>query len=564
MNILFDHLSASAHRNVRPVVNELGEVSELGGILEGYDFRDFNKGLFTSLSEEIRRFFTVPRNEVLAVEFLGEQNELDFNAIYPYGALTKKYLDGLDSKTLLKIDFILDRDGGADKNYRGIPIVAPSSLTEEMLCDCSLVVMHPFREPILMQNAVDFGFSNVLGLFSSIEMHDWWHKRRAKWLENLSIPAKVRNIVVTTNPNFSIMSESDFLDVFDLDETMILYMGNPSHYGSINKAYRAACMFQSFDLLLFTLSKCTPESIHVSTVHADNYIYMVLKSHFPDIKMSHEIYDWSLIYSNAFVEPMHSVSSALMFASRVGEICSLQSKDILISKRGGSRWDTLLNYFDANKEKYFTFFHNFYKTELKQKNDCDGGLVYAGPMPALKREEDWPIYKFSSFMREIFSDSRTNLTIYNSLHPGDGSADDVFSNELSDFSPKYHRRLDYKKLVEEMASYDYGWMCLNDLDYLRECPDVAYVYSARLIGYISSGIPVIVDDTWLASVELIQQYNAGVVLNITNRSVDSIVSEIVEKWDPTLHKKGVFEIQQHMEKSNERAILVLKSLVKES
>ncbi len=559
----------SGHRDVRPLVDELGHLTAPYATLPEACLAE-PAPYFDYVGEQLRQFWAAPRHLEIALAYLAEYLPFQRFAIYPGGALAQAFLQQADSRVKERMVCVLDRAAKADSQWQGLTSIRPEQLLDEQWLQRveGVLVLHPTREPLLRQNLADLGIADtqVRGVFTEPEFLAWWQIHKEKWLQPQWLgcleqgalpPAQVKHVIVTTNPGISIIQQAELTQLFPVAETQVLYLGNPNFFAGMKTPYPCLNLFCSQDALRYCIEFFQPESIHVASVHADNYLAMLVKQAFAHLPISHEIYDWSLFYSNHFVEPLHSATSALVDAGRIGELYSLRHLPLLLSKRDGKAWRAILQEGQA-QASYQVYFHNFTLHPVSQPVRKGGKprLVYAGPVAPLKRPEEWPIYEFGPLLAMLAEDARVHFEVYNSLHPNERE-DELFSEEMRIFAPGYHRCQPLAELLPQLASFDYGWMCLNTLDYLRRCPDVNLVHSARLIGYITAGIPVIVDRTWRAAVELVERFNAGMVIDLDACSPQQLVEHVLQGWQPDVHRQGALALREHMRQTNANTLAQL-------
>ena len=558
-----------AHLSVFPIVDDNGVIFDPRSILpkEFYEDRDY---YYDYIYKELMDYWAAPRLSDIALPYLKRLKTKKNIAIYPLGDLSKRLIDSFSKEELSVVKFILDKDSDKIQSWKGIDVLSPDVLsTNANLLDEieEILVLHPTREALLKQNLSDLGVKNkkIYSVFSDLDFIDWWRDNKEdfyflfdRFYEECScFSTNVEHLIVTSNPGLSIIQEKELMKVFPVENTCVMYIGNPNFFLTMKSSYRRFNLYCSLDLLSEYIDYLKPRTIHVVSQHADNYLGLLMKKRFKDILMTHEIYDWSLIFSNHYVEPIHSVSSALMDASRVGEVYSLEEFPILISKREGNRWRDLMSSFYF-KAKYLSFFHNYtsFSDESGYAVKVVPKIVYAGPLPPENFPEGWPVYEISNLLRVLSLDDRVDVDIYNSLHPDSGE-DSLFDKEILFYGDRYHRCLPLKELLPILSSYDYGWICSNKKEYWNRNPDTAFTFSARMISYINSGIPVIIDTTWDVSVNLVRKFDAGIVVDLDTLSESEVVSFIIREFDPLKHRNGVEKMKKYMGETNS---LVLDSL----
>ena len=77
------------------------------------------------------------------------------------------------------------------------------------------------------------------------------------------------------------------------------------------------------------------------------------------------------------------------------------------------------------------------------------------------------------------------------------------------------------------------------------------------MGYLMAGLPVIVDTYFEYQAELIQEFNAGIIIEPENMNN---LAEIIKNTDPTPLRQGVRDLRLYMMNENAKTFAQLQAL----
>lgn len=523
-----------------PVVNDQGEIVDINCGLSDFFWSNEHQ-CYQFVGDELRAILRFPREKNFLLDLFCLMDLPDSFFVYPLGDLAKEFIGLASGKK--KILGVLDR-GLAGSKYGELNVYHPDCRSLE---DRDVVLLHHTREGFLKDTLVSQGVpeKNIHGSYGTLKSNAV-ESVFDKWCEVFFSGFEfgwVKNVIVSSHANIGFLGDK-YRDCFDVKDTLVFYVGNPDFLRSdVVNGYRVINAYSSYFLICDAIKRIKPAGIYVATLHADNYWAMLLDQDFPGLVFSHEIYDWSLTYPVAKVKSLHSSSSMMVFYSRVGEVYSSRYVKKVVSKRGGREWQRL--YQQIQGGNYWFYFSSLPVEDVSERqvkcSRVERTVVYAGPVPPEIFSSDWDIYEYGDLFKDLGVRSDIVFYVYNSFH-FDERQDAMFSELQQLLGCRYSKRIELSALISCLKEYDYGWMAINKKDYLQRCPDAALVYSARLVAYLAAGIPVIVDSTWKAIVELVVEFNAGIVVDID----EDFVGEILEKWAPQEHSKGAVKLKQYM------------------
>ena len=517
------------------------------------------EGYFTTATESLMATWAVPRLETIGRQLLSQQKRPGRILLYPAGMFAKSAIPLLEVDSDIAIVGVIDRRGAKLGAFCGHPVV---TIEDVASIDFDYVqILHPVYEAYFREFLAAAGVSpdRVRGLFTLPESIATW--RRDLKSSFLSKPVKTvrktRNVVILRHMQ-TIITETEIARMFDPAETLVLWIGAPFSKRP-TRHFRAQDTFLSVDVLFDLLAQIRPEKIYLATLVAENFFGFLVRKAAPEALLIHEIYDWSILCPDHGVAPQHMATLEQVEQSRAGEYWSVSKADAVITKRRGPCWAKVETAF---RVPYVRFNQG---AQLPRnpvaRSDGPHGLsvVYAGPVPYYDTAEDWPFLRFAPTLEALADRKDLWFELYNSFHRQ--RADDPrFAPMLQKFKGKlrrYHRRTPLSKMINALPKFDYGWLCVHNWNDLAEFPDTHTVVSARVSTYIAAGLPIIIDDSWEATTDLVEKYSAGfVVSNPKPSDIETILSRV----DPERHRAGALKLRQLFLEENEVAIQTLMKL----
>lgn len=540
------------------------------------DFLDNSEVAKRQLFDDFLSSHGFPRHTDLLVKWYAERIPDGARIlIYPNGMVAQKLKESL-ADVRKDIEIV----GYIDKNKSSIDLSMDRCWSPDeankVVCDYlidGVVIAHAVREPYFAEYLLLLGVEEkyIWRCFTHESFGTWYSAQDIKnesnrFSEVIPNPQSIDTIFL--NPLFlgsNLINEEEISYVFPYERAALLrfHCQNPDLKDT---EYATVPLYFDFRELLLWLEYVKPKQIYASSLVAENYLGALCKMACPEALYIHEFYDLSTCFPDSVMASNHAASTSMLAASRFGEYLAFKEADLIVSKRGGPHWRKLGADFSVPQT---TFFQGLRKYPLDPDPLDRPGyekikIVYAGPVPSLSDIDQWPFYNFTNILIALATDQRVHLTVYNSFDNGGDEPGPEFrelSESLSTQTANYHPAVKPIELLQHMQSYDIGWMCLNTEADAAPYPDTRTVFSARMTGYVSAGLPVILDSTWEAPIELIEEYGAGFV--ISEPDPTSIVDTFLEHLsDPQLLKKmkqGARALKTFMNQNNE---LALETLIK--
>lgn len=510
-------------------------------------------------TESLMLSWAIPRIGEMGLRLLSRQRRSGRVLLYPASVFARSALPVLEADGAVTIVGVIDRRGAKLGSFCGHPVV---TIEEIASLDFDYIqILHPIYEAYFREFLIAAGVApdRVRGLLTLPESIATWRDdlKFSFPVTRVKTLRKTRNVVILRHMQ-TIIQEAEIARIFDPAETLVLWIGAPFSKRP-TRHFRVQDTFLSTDLLFDLLAQIQPVKIYLATLVAESFYSFLVHKAVPDALIIHEIYDWSLLCPDYGIAPVHMTTMEQVGQSRAGEYWSVTNADAVVTKRRGPCWAKVEGTFRAS----YVRFNQGAQLPRKAIGRLDGppglSVVYAGPVPSYDKAEDWPFPQFAPLLEALAEREDLWFELYNSNHYG-RVQNYRFEPLLQKFKGKlrrYHRRTPLPKLIDALPKFDYGWLCIHTWDDLAKFWDGHTVVSARFTSYIGAGLPIIIDDTWDATIDLIEKYSAGIV--VSNPQPGDI-GEILSRVDPERHRAGALQLRRLVLEENEAAIQALREL----
>jgi len=521
--------------------------------------REDFEGYFAAATEALMTSGAVPRLDTIGHQLLLQQKRPGRVLLYPAGMFAKSAIPLLEADSGITIVGVIDRRGAALGSFCGHPVITIEGIASVEFD--YVQILHPVYEAYFREFLIAAGVAahRVRGLFTLPESTEAWRKdlKSSFSPKPVKTVCKTRNVVILRHMQ-TIVSEAVIAQIFDPAETLVLWIGAPFSKRP-TRHFRVQDTFLSVDVLFDLLAQIRPEKVYLATLVAENFYGLLVRKAAPEALLIHEIYDWSIMCPDHGIAPVHMATLEQVGHSRAGEYWSVSKADAVITKRRGPCWDKV----EAAFKVPYVRFNQGSQLPRNPVGRSDGppglSVVYAGPVPYYDTAEDWPFLRFTPMLEALADRKDLWFELYNSFHQR-RAEDHRFAPMLRKFSGKlrrYHRRTPLSKMIDVLPRFDYGWLCVHTWNDLAEFPDTHTVVSARVATYVAAGLPIIIDDSWEATTDLIEKYSAGfVVSNPKPSDIETILSRV----DPERHRAGALQLRRLFLEENDAAIRTLKGL----
>lgn len=499
----------------------------------------------------IERFHGMPRDPDLLRRFCMETLPAGRLLIYGAGTHTARVLDILSGRPDIRVVAVLDRLADGVRTFGGLPVVPPESVRG--LQFDHVLAAHTSYEMEMRGTLRGLGvpegrivqiYSNPAYRRIAMDLVDALAGQGGSALDCLVVSCS-RTVIVPDSTLAGLLP----------GRTLMAFLGRHDDFFE-SDAFETVDLRESMTALRHLIAQTRPRIVYVRSIIYKNFIAMAVKAWFPHIVVVHELYDYCTVWPDSDLATLFGLDAATIRLQRAAELYGGQVMDMNLSKRGGVDWARVQHRCPA---PYRLFFPQV--TEPAGHAPAEGkagDLLYAGFLPSaafLRQFRNG--YNFLPLMREVCRTGGMTADIFNSAHV-EVEGDAIFSNYLSDFAEppvRYRRRLTYGAMLERMPGYRFGWLC----DHQHEFQADRHVgICNRWTGYVSGGLPVLLDGGWRFMGDLVRAYGAGVIVDCL--SPDSIVTAI-RSADTTGLRRGVTALRRHLLDHNTGVVSDLADLV---
>lgn len=493
-----------------------------------------------SLVDSIMYWHGSPRNKNLIYEYC---KSLPISRIFICGAgtLTRSLLAELPAGIV--VVGIIDRMAAEIDEFCGCRVVTPS-VAARMDFDYVLLAHNVF-EMEMSQALIAAGIpaSRIVAVHTDPR----YHALAAPIVAEMAATASRRPVdaVVISCASAAIISDRQLLESMTADRTVHLFIGRGDGELNADQPYETFNLMESMTALRAALLRLRPRVIYVKSIIYRNYIGILVKHWLPESIVLQEFYDFNVLWPDEDLERLFGLNSTSIDWLRRAEWIAGETLDFVISKRGGSAWRSV---WGRRPVPYRMIFPQVVASPaesiLNNQTPFIGDLVYAGFLPAPSFLRTFPIgYNFLPLLEELCAEGGLTTDIFNGSHNSDVSGDAIFAEYLQRYGNpplRYHSRLPYGDLLRRLQGYRFGWLC-NDQQTFHGDREVGVCN--RWTGYVSAGLPTILDGSWSFMGELVKEYKAGIV--IENVAAEPILTALA-RADRGAMARGVSHLRTHL------------------
>lgn len=503
--------------------------------------------------------YAAPRDAVLARRFLNEAVPEGRLCLYGASSITARMIEWLDGRDGTEIVGIIDRNASTIQQFHGFPVIAPADLPS--ISYDHVLIAHPLHEMDMIETLLAAGLppDRIFPLYDNpgfaqmaLPVH------RARVAPALALGGRY---CIVGSSHMHTIPDQELARLLPAAETVLLHFSpyEPLRPSSI---YRTIDLASSTSLLIEALQQLAPEVVVLRSTGQLGFLASVIKTAVPDAVLLHDFYDFTTLLPQSLMRGWMAMSQRQITISHLAEYHSLRTSDVGISKRGGRWWNRMLA---PTTRPYVSFFPGG-TTELQphtpeaKQPDERWRVLYAGVLLAPKPGEYAGDYNFLSLFETLAASNRFSFKLYNSIH-ADGTQDGVFAHFLQRYPGEpieYHRRVSYPALHAEARQCHFGWLYREAGG---EVPfDAATGMPARCLGYLTAGLPVILDDKWGYLQDLVASHHAGIVLP---QGDSARLPEILESCDLERLRAGAKSLLRFFLDHNEAGIVRLHRYLRE-
>ncbi len=506
-----------------------------------------------SLADEVEAYFGGPRDLGSARKFLKER--LPPGRIYVYGAgsHSEAIVHVLTGRRDLEILGFVDQAAARLGTFHGFEVLTPEALAGR---DFDYVLISYNRmEMKLIDRLLDLGIprDRIRPIYSDPDFI-----RQATDAEFAKIERQLKghrfDHVIVRSAIHEVIPDAALATVFPPDRTLVLHAG-PAKPSPLSAHFWTIDVRECAALIASILRALRPSIVFLSTAQEYDLLYFAVRRAAPDSRLIHEIYDFFPFIPDDWIKLGINASDRLIQLMRLSNYHSTRGSELVVSKRAGAAWDVVRASFET---PYQYVFPGIGSPEELAQLDCGDHvaaddrvrILYAGALVpshfhVYKRSD----YNFLPMLEEMVARGRVAVDIYNSGH-GYAVQDGSFQDYLDRYAAPpmtYHRRIPFENLVRLMTRHDYGWLCLAPRE--RRLADQQVVICNRFSAYIYGGLPVIVDSEWDFIADLVETFDAGLV--IRDADPDRVLAAIAS-CDYAAKRAGVMRLRAHLWAHNEK------------
>lgn len=389
-----------------------------------------------------------------------------------------------------------------------------------------------------------------------------------------SYPGQTPYLIISTlAAHWSIVPHRTLARLFPPALSAHLFMGS---FGQIetynNDTYQVFGCMQSVELLLRCINFAQPHVIYLKTSpHAySEYLFIIIKDAFPNVKIINEINDWSSLFSDFFLKGSLLYRESDLIASRYSNYDALSHADLVVCKSGSQIWENFKSSFPVPCLTYFPLLGEddpLPPPAAARSADEPIRVLFAGTIGVDETLDDASRSQGSNFLRYLHllgSVPEIELDIFNSGHMS-ASGDHLFASvvawltdpERTKGRVSYHRLRPFAELMRMAARWDFGLAASHYAEDRVE--NVTRVgIGNKLMGYVAAGVPAIIDNRYGFASALISQFDAGVVID-PERMAE--LPDLLRTADRVRLRAGMGRLRAHLTDSNIEVRNALAALV---
>lgn len=468
--------------------------------------------------------------------------------LYGAGSHSAWLLEILKTAPHLNTVGVVDRMAPALPVFHGLPVYTPAAL-HAVAADYVLIA-HTSLEQEMTQTLVAAGYPPAkIVTFYAAPAYAALSKARIDALANSPGPESVDNIIIQCTHS-GIVPDHVLADLGLQGRTLNILIGRASGLES-DFRLNGVDLLESTTALKLLLKRTRPRIIYVRTILYKNFLLPLIKLWAPYSIVIGEPYDMTILWSDDDLNLLFGLNAETIRMQRLGELLAGQKLDMLISKRGGELWKRIAAAWRAPCLMYFPALQP--RPDPPLAPGTEGDIVYAGFFPAAAFLKEFRSgYNFVPLLTDICREGNLVGALYNGAHIPNGG-DHLFAEYSATLQGPlhYHPRLPYAEMLRVLTGFRYGWLC----DHRDRFQGDRYVgVCNRWTGYISAGLPVLIDDGWSFMVDLTRRFGAGLI--VTELTPAAVLGQI-QTADWSALRDGALRLRLHLESYNQEVLAQL-------
>ncbi|WP_148293811.1 hypothetical protein [Azospirillum sp. B4] len=489
-----------------------------------------------------------PRDSDLAERFC--RTALPAGRVLLYGAGTHSawLVDVLRGVQGVDAVGVLDRLAGSVTEFKGLPVHAAATAAQ-LRADYVLIAHTSFeQEMVTALAATGYPRDRIRTLYSDPAYATLAAERIAALAAQ--VDGGVDHLVVTSARS-EIIPDA-LLARMQGDGTAVQVFVGRADGLPVDEVFRVVDVRESVAALKQMVQRLRPRTIYVRTIIYKNFLLPLLKHWSPTSVVVGEPYDFTILWSEADLGLLFGLDAHTIRMLRLSEQLAGCTLDLMVSKRDGAGWRDLaaawarpsLQYFPAVKRPVGPL----------MSPGSAGDLVYAGFFPAASFLKTFRSgYNFVPLLAEVCRQGGLRGDLYNSGHMPGAAGDGLFADYLTGLPApvRYHPRQPYDEMLRLLSGSRYGWLC-DHRDRFQGDREVGVCN--RWTGYVSAGLPSLIDRDWTLMADLTRRYGAGLVVD--ELTPGAILAQLRGADWPAL-QAGTLRLRDHLDQHNDGVVAAI-------
>lgn len=503
--------------------------------------------------------------------------------LYGAGTLTGRYIDYLNAKSDITVVAILDEKGEALGDFQGYPVISPKN--HDRFDFDQLLILHFHWEENMAETALEAGVPShkIITGITHLGLQEDLKASCLVAIEHLNKKfGPCENLILTTlAPKWSVMDLDDCDELLPPDRSHLIVFSNPNmHYESwkLEKRPFISCP-RSRPFLKLLLEAFKPRNIYLKIsphTHSD-WIPLFARAVLPHSRIIVEYYDMAALFSPGFLTERldyrshdHVLADAATYAASKGEV------DAMVVKSGGENWRKLAESFGTPAITLFPLIsasrsqmqppmlqHAAKAVEQRGENPRYR-VVYAGSVPAEELKHglgSFPGANMFKYLYRLVEGGDIEVDLYNAGdHDYLETSEDnqILRTAFSEGPIRYHCSIPFTRLLSIGHQYDFAFTAVHYAGDFTENVTRSGIGN-RFMGYLMAGMPVIVDSYFEYQAELVDRFNAGLV--IEPERLDEL-PEMIRNADLCKLRQGVLDLLAYMQKANMESFSRIQTILK--
>ncbi|WP_298363999.1 hypothetical protein [Azospirillum sp.] len=447
---------------------------------------------------------------------------------------------------------MLDRLATEGTNFAGLPVQRPEELTLEE--GAKILVAHTSFEGEMVRSLLAAGIPNekIIRTYSSRAFADVADGT----VPEIPLPRTGDPLsMIVSCSNVGIVSDEHLLTIFPADQTVYIHMGRQDCF-TPHPYFRSFDLLESVRNLIEAIRNFKPRVVYIRPIIYKNYLPALVKYFCPQTRVVAEYYDFTFLWTTQDLISLFGLDQVSIAMLKSSEYVGTRILDYILSKRGGPEWQYLTSDWIVKTELYFPLVSEFHQDNPKISAIRD--FAYAGFLPSPKFLRQFNTgYNFLSDLQVLCKNHDFKAIIYNSGHTEE-NFEESFTAYYKTFSGDpiaYRGRIPYEELMVQLQTIRYGWLCEHWTGFQG---DRHVGVCNRWTGYVSAGIPVLIDAGWRFMGALVRRFEAGIIVEVFTPDA---IAAAVQAADHDRLRQGVKALRRHLIEHNEATMTKLAAIV---